>query len=249
MIQVENFSKRYDERLAVDRVSFFLTGGEITGLVGPNGAGKTTTMRAIAGVIPPTEGKIFVGGVGLREDPLGAKKQIALIPDEPHLFPGLTVWEHLEFTAQVYGLTDFAARGESLLGELEMLKEKDTISEELSRGMRQKVAIACAFLHQPKALLLDEPLTGLDPRGIRTLYAMLRREAAAGAAILLSSHLLGQIEELCGKFLILRSGQLLFQGTKAEIQTQLHLLKGDATLEDIFFQATEGGLPPRSTAP
>lgn len=247
MIQIEDFRKRYDERLAVDGVSFFLGAGEIVGLVGPNGAGKTTTMRAIAGVLPPTEGKIFVGGVSLREDPIGAKKQIALIPDEPHLFPGLTVWEHLEFTAQVYGVREFAPRGEGLLAELELLKERDTISEELSRGMRQKVAVACAFLHDPKALLLDEPLTGLDPRGIRTLYGMLRRAAAGGAAILLSSHLLGQIEELCTKFLILRGGKLLFQGSKSEIQSQLQLLQGDASLEEIFFQATEGGAPPANS--
>lgn len=247
MIQIEDFRKRYDERLAVDGVSFFLGAGEIVGLVGPNGAGKTTTMRAIAGVLPPTEGKIFVGGVSLREDPIGAKKQIALIPDEPHLFPGLTVWEHLEFTAQVYGVKEFSHRGEGLLAELELLKERDTISEELSRGMRQKVAVACAFLHDPKALLLDEPLTGLDPRGIRTLYGMLRRAAAGGAAVLLSSHLLGQIEELCTKFLILRGGKLLFQGSKAEIQNQLQLLQGDASLEEIFFQATEGGAPPANS--
>jgi ABC-2 type transport system ATP-binding protein len=241
MIEVEQLIKRYEGRIAVDRLTFTVRPGEILGLVGPNGAGKTTTMRAITGIHPPSSGTVRVDGHDVERDPIAAKRLLAMIPDEPQLFASLTVWEHLDFTARVYGVRDWQPAAERLLAELELLDRRDSMADELSRGMRQKVAVATAFLHDPRALLLDEPLTGLDPRGIRTLYDSLRRRAAGGAAIVLSSHLLGQIEGLCTSFLILRQGRLLFHGSSEELRARYADEVGaGATLEDIFFHVTEG---------
>jgi ABC-2 type transport system ATP-binding protein len=210
------------------------------GLVGPNGAGKTTTLRALAGIHPPTGGSVRVAGHDVARDPVAAKRRLALIPDEPHLFGSLTVWEHLEFAARVYGVEGWQAKGAALLDEMELTDRRDSMADELSRGMRQKVAVGCGLLHDPAVLLFDEPLTGLDPRGIRTLYAAMRRRAEAGSAVVLSSHLLGQIEGLCTSFLILRRGQLLFRGTTDELRERFAAPGEAASLEDIFFRATEG---------
>jgi ABC-2 type transport system ATP-binding protein len=244
MIGVQHLRKVYDGRVAVADLSFQVRGGEILGLVGPNGAGKTTTLRAICGIHPPTSGHISIGGFDVERQAMEAKRRLALIPDEPHLFASLTVWEHLDFTARVYGVRDWRPAAERLLVELELADRRDSMADELSRGMRQKVAVACALLHDPAALLLDEPLTGLDPRGIRTLYDTLRRRAAAGAAVVLSSHLLGQIEGLCTSFLILRQGKLLFHGPRDELRERYAGELGPgATLEEIFFHVTEGDAP------
>ncbi len=247
MIEVRQLIKRYEGRVAVDRLTFTVHGGEILGLVGPNGAGKTTTLRALAGIHPPTSGTVRLAGHDVERDGIAAKRLLALIPDEPQLFATMTVWEHLDFTARVYGVRDWHATAEGLLAELELLERRDSLADELSRGMRQKVAVACALLHQPQALLLDEPLTGLDPRGIRTLYGLLRRRAAEGAAVMLSSHLLGQIEGLCTSFLVVRKGRLLFHGTRDELRARYAEQVGPgATLEDIFFHLTEEQGPPSS---
>jgi len=240
MIQVRQLSKTYGDRVAVNGLTFDVEGGEIVGLVGPNGAGKTTTLRAIAGIHPPTAGAIRVAGHDLARDPVEAKRRLALVPDEPHLFGSLTVWEHLEFSARVYGVAGWEARASALLDELELGDRRNSMADELSRGMRQKVAVACGVLHDPAVLLFDEPLTGLDPRGIRTLYAAMRRRAEAGAAVVLSSHLLGQIEGLCTSFLILRRGELLFRGTTMELRDRFAEGDDEMSLEDIFFRVTEG---------
>ena len=241
MIRVEGFSKAYEGRLAVDDLSFEVQPGEVLGLVGPNGAGKTTTLRSIAGILQASSGGLFVDGHDVAAEPLAAKQRLAVVPDDPSLFTSLTVWEHLEFTAGVYRVADWPARAEEWLERLQISDRRDTLADELSRGMRQKVAVACALLHDPRALLLDEPITGLDPRGIRTLFAAVRGQAERGAAVILSSHLLGQIENVCDRFLILAQGRRLFLGSKAEIREQLGALRDDASLEEIFFQATEGG--------
>jgi ABC-2 type transport system ATP-binding protein len=238
-IEVDGFCKSYGGRVAVDALSFAVRGGEIAGLVGPNGAGKTTTLRAIAGIHPPSTGRIRIAGHDVVRDAKAAKRRLALVPDEPHLFNSLTVWEHLELSARLYGVAEWKEPAEALLEELELDDRRASLADELSRGMRQKVAVACALLHQPAALLLDEPLTGLDPRGIRTLYETLRRRAAAGAAVVLSSHLLGQIEGLCSTFVVLRRGRLLFQGSQAEMR-EAYGAQGGASLEELFFHLTEG---------
>jgi len=241
VIEAVGLTKAFDERIAVSDLSFLVEPGEVLGLVGPNGAGKTTTLRMLAGILPPTNGRASIAERDVATDPVRAKRQLAIVSDDPQLFRHLSVWEHLEFTAQVYEVDDWAPLAENWLVRLEMADRRDSLADDLSRGMRQKVALACALLHDPRALLLDEPITGLDPRGIRTLFGAVRAQARAGAAVVLSSHLLGQIERVCDRFLILSEGVRLFLGSKAEIRLQLGELREDASLEEIFFQATERG--------
>lgn len=240
LIVVHEYVKHYGDRVAVDGLSFRVGAGDILGLVGPNGAGKTTTLRAVAGILLPTSGTIHVAGHDVTRSPLEAKRELAIVPDDPQLFANLTVWEHLELTAGLYRLRDWEGRARELLDELEMTERRDLAADELSRGMRQKVAVATGLLHEPRVLLFDEPLTGLDPRGIRTLYAAIRERAARGAAVVLSSHLLGQLEGLCTRYLILRQGRRRFYGSKEELRAEVGHDLAEASLEDLFFRATEG---------
>jgi ABC-2 type transport system ATP-binding protein len=239
LIRVHDYHKTYHETVAVAGLSFEVSAGAILGLVGPNGAGKTTTMRALAGIIKPTRGTLSVAGHDIVADPLAAKRQLAYIPDDPRLFDAFTVWEHLEFIASAYRLADFAPRGELLLRQFDLTEKRNTMAQELSRGMRQKVAICCAYLHEPKAILFDEPLTGLDPYAIRTLKASIAERAAAGAAVVVSSHLLMLVEDLCTHLLILNKGQSQFNGSLAEARSKYADLQGEASLEEVFFRATE----------
>src|SRR5262249_6041979 len=165
-IVVEDFHKTYGDLVAVAGITFTVAPGEILGLVGPNGAGKTTTMRALAGILTPTRGRLAVAGHDLAHQPIAAQAALAYVPDDPRLFDRLTVWEHFRFIASAYRLAGWQPRAEALLERFELAPKRDTLTAELSRGMRQKVAICCGYLHEPKAILLDEPLTGLDPRGI-----------------------------------------------------------------------------------
>jgi ABC-2 type transport system ATP-binding protein len=268
VLTVENFSKDYAGTPAVRSLSFHLEPGDIVGLVGPNGAGKTTTMRAIAGIIPPSSGVITIEGHDVRRDPIAAKRALAYVPDDPKLFDALTVWEHLRFIAAAYQVRDFAPEAERLLDQFELREKRDALAMELSRGMRQKVAICCAYLHRPRVVLLDEPLTGLDPRGIRTMKESIRQRArgggggdnghAGGAAFLVSSHLLALVEDLCDKLLILHRGERLFFGRVAEARAAFAARPGadgspgdsheDASLEEVFFKATEGAAPASGAA-
>ena len=181
MIEVEGLTKRYGDFTAVDALSFSVRPGEVMGLVGPNGAGKTSTLRCVAGIIPATQGTVRLGGIDLAKDPVGAKRTMAFIPDEPRLFDYLTVEQHLAFVARLYGVADWKARGESLLADLEMADKRQLLPAELSRGMKQKLAIACGLLHGPKAVIFDEPLTGLDPRGMRRMKDVMRGLGGGGA--------------------------------------------------------------------
>ena len=184
VIEVEGLQKLYGDFPAVQGLSFQVGPGEVLGLVGPNGAGKTTTIRSIAGIIIPSAGTIRIAGHDLAQDPVRAKAALAFIPDEPHLFEYLTVEEHLRFVGRLYGVTDVNQRIPGLLEEMDLTEKRGSLPGELSRGMKQKLAIACGLLHEPQALLLDEPLTGLDPVGIRRMKATIMRRAAAGAAIM-----------------------------------------------------------------
>jgi ABC-2 type transport system ATP-binding protein len=233
VIEVEGLQKLYGDFPAVQGLSFRIGPGEVLGLVGPNGAGKTTTIRSLAGIIIPSGGRIRIAGRDLADDPVGAKAQLAFIPDEPHLSEYLTVEEHLRFIGRLYGVADVSARIPGLLEELELGPKRTALPGELSRGMKQKLAIACGLLHDPKALLLDEPLTGLDPVGIRRMKATIMRRAAAGAAVILSSHLLHLVEEICTRVLVLQHGRVVAFGTIAEIIASRPGLQ-TRTLEDVF---------------
>jgi ABC-2 type transport system ATP-binding protein len=240
LIAVEDFHKTYRETVAVAGLTFGVGAGQILGLVGPNGAGKTTTLRAIAGIIPPTQGRLLVDGHDLATEPVEAKRKLAYVPDEPKLFDLLSVAEHLEFAAAAYRVADAAAKSVVLLNAFELTEKKDALTQELSRGMRQKVAICCAYLHDPPAILFDEPLTGLDPRAIRTLKDSFHERAKAGAAIIISSHLLSLVEDLCSHLLILDRGRARFFGPIDEARSAYADVDGGKSLEEIFFRATEG---------
>jgi ABC-2 type transport system ATP-binding protein len=233
VIEVDALQKLYGDFLAVRSVSFRVAPGEVVGLVGPNGAGKTTTIRSIAGIIVPTRGTIRIAGHDLAREPVAAKAALAFIPDEPHLFEYLTVEEHLRFVGRLYGVTDALERIPRILDELDLTAKRRALPGELSRGMKQKLAIACGLLHEPRALLLDEPLTGLDPVGIRRMKATIVRRAEAGTAVLLSSHLLHLVEEICTRVLVLQRGSVVAFGSIAEIVAGRPELVG-RPLEDVF---------------
>ena len=237
MIDVANLSKRYGDFTAVNDLSFCVRAGEVMGLVGPNGAGKTTTLRCITGIIPATFGHAKLCCIDVAADPIGAKRQMAFIPDEPRLFEYLTVAQHLNFVARLYGVADYAERALPILAELEMTDKQQLLPGELSRGMKQKLAIACGLLHQPKIVIFDEPMTGLDPVGMRRMKGVMRRLAREGAAIILSSHLLGLVEEVCTHLLILKDGVKMADGTVADVRARF-ADNAESSLEDVFFRAT-----------
>ena len=238
MIEVSGLTKRYGSFTAVKDLSFTVLPGEVMGLVGPNGAGKTTSLRCAAGIIPPTEGVLRVCGVDLAADPVAAKRQLAFLADEPRLFEHLTVRQHLTFAAKIYQVPDAGARAAALLAEMEIADKADQLPAELSRGMKQKLVIACGLLHSPKVLYFDEPLTGLDPLGIRRMKDTIRRLAREGAAIILSSHLLSLLEEVCTHVLIMKQGQRIAVGTLPEVVAQFSNGETDVSLEEVFIRAT-----------
>jgi ABC-2 type transport system ATP-binding protein len=244
MVQVEGLTKLYGEFTAVNELSFSIQPGEVVGLVGPNGAGKTTTLRCLAGIIPPTRGTVRVCGHDLATDALAAKKQLAFFTDEPRLFDYLTVWQHLNFVARIYQVADYENIGKELLEELELANKREALPGELSRGMKQKLAIACGLLHSPRMIFFDEPLTGLDPIGIRRMKNSILKRAREGAAIIISSHLLHLVEEISSRILILKDGKKVIDGTLAEVALKFSGSTGDDSLEEIFFRATAESRPP-----
>jgi len=240
MIEVSGLGKRYGDFVAVRDLSFSVRPGEVLGLVGPNGAGKTTTLRSVAGIIPPSTGAVRINGHDLLGDPLAAKRALAFFPDEPRLFDYLTVRQHLAFVARVYGVAGHEAIAQPLLEEFEIADKADELPGALSRGMKQKLAIACGLLHAPQVMFFDEPLTGLDPLGIRRMKNSILQRARAGAAIVLSSHLLHMLEEVCTHVLILKRGSKIADGTLAEVSAQFSGGEDDVSLEEIFIRATGG---------
>lgn len=240
LIKVEALSKLYDKFVAVNNLSFSVNAGEVLGLVGPNGAGKTTTLRCISGIIPATTGSINIAGYDLASDPVGAKQQLAFFPDEPRLFDYLTIRQHLAFVARVYGVENHEAIAQPLLDEFELTEKADQLPGELSRGMKQKLAIACGMLHSPKVMFFDEPLTGLDPLGIRRMKDSILQRARQGAAIVLSSHLMHLLEEVCTHVLMIKRGEKLAEGTLDEVVTRFSAGESDVSLEEVFIRATGG---------
>ena len=230
MLEVSGLAKSFGKQVAVAGLSFRVEAGEVVGLVGANGAGKTTTLLTVAGVLTPDAGRVRIGGVELAGRPVDAKRMLGFVPDEPALFDYLNVEEHLRFMGRLYGVSDIEKRVPALLFEMELGDRRTSLPDELSRGMRQKLALGCAFVHDPKVLLLDEPLTGLDPVGIRRMKDAIRRKASEGTAVLLSSHLLAVVSELCSRVIVLGQGKALAEGSPAEIAARGPSLGG--SLED-----------------
>ncbi|TNE52395.1 MAG: ABC transporter ATP-binding protein [Deltaproteobacteria bacterium] len=239
MVQMEGLVKQYDDTLAVDQLTFNVYGGEILGLVGPNGAGKTTTMRCLCGIIPPTAGFIQVCGVPLHENPVAVKQQVAFVPADPKFFDYLTVREHLRLFARLYDCGDREAEMERLLHLLKIEDKQHHLPSALSRGMQQKLVIACALIHNPNVLIFDEPFTGLDPLAIRIIKKLLKELAQENKAIIVSSHLLGMVEEMVDRVLILQKGKKIAHGTLHELVTKSSALR-ERGLEDIFLELTGG---------
>jgi ABC-2 type transport system ATP-binding protein len=236
MIATDGLTKLYGDFAAVRDLSFAVRPGEVMGLVGPNGAGKTTALRCLAGIIPPTRGTVIIAEHDMAFDSLAAKRELAFFPDEPRLFDYLTIRQHLQFTGRLYQVDDVDERSAQLLKLMELEDKADQLPTELSRGMKQKVALACGFLHRPRVMFFDEPLTGLDPLAIRRTKDIIVQQARLGVAIIISSHLLHLLEEVCSHVLILRRGEKIAHGTLAQIREQ-HAVEGrESSLEEIFIR-------------
>jgi ABC-2 type transport system ATP-binding protein len=238
MIQVRGLRKVYKTVTAVDDLSFTVNDGEILGLVGPNGAGKTTTLKCICGVALPTEGLILINGVNLATDEQKAKSLLAFVPETPNPYEILTVSEHMKFISMLYSVEDPDSKIEDLLKEFDLYQRRDDLVNALSKGMKQKLTICCALVHDPEILLLDEPLIGIDPRGARTLKDILIQKAEQGASVIISSHMLYLVEELCEKIVILDDGKKIAEGTLTDIRKKA-LTASDASLEEAFLKITE----------
>ncbi len=236
MIELLDVTKLYGDLKAVDALSFAVGRGEVVGLIGPNGAGKTTTLRCVAGIQRPSSGTIRIDVHDVVAEPIEAKRRLAFVPDEPQLFDYLTVTEHLRLVARLYQLSGADGAIPPLLEQLELAEKRSALPSELSRGMRQKLAVGCALLHRPVALLFDEPLTGLDPLGIRRMKQTILACARDGAAVVVSSHLLHLVEEICGRIVIIAKGRKVADGTLQELAGNPGLAGAD--LEEIFLRAT-----------
>lgn len=240
MIEVAGLTKLYGDFAAVRDLSFTVRPGDVLGLVGPNGAGKTTTLRCMAGIIPASSGRVSIAGRDLAADAIGAKRSLAFFSDEPRLFEYLTVRQHLAFVARIYGVANHNELAEPLLEEFEIVDKADQLPDKLSRGMKQKLAIACGLLHSPQVLFFDEPLTGLDPLGIRRMKKSIIQRAQSGCAVVLSSHLLHLLEEVCTHVLILQRGVKVANGTLADVAAEFSNGEANVDLEEIFIRATGG---------
>ena len=239
MLKVDRLVKYYKKTLAVDGLSFGVGDGEIVGLLGPNGAGKTTILRCITGIVQMTEGRIEVDGLDLGKSEEQVKRRIAFVPEVPTPYEMLTVWEHLRFIAMAYQTMDrFEERADALMRRFDLYDKRNDLVLSLSKGMKQKLAIACAFVHEATTILLDEPLIGIDPRGTREMKDMIADAKARGSSILISTHMLDTAEHLCDRIIILQRGRILAEGNLAELHERAKMGR-DASLEDVFLTLTE----------
>jgi ABC-2 type transport system ATP-binding protein len=242
MIEVAALTKTYGAGQGITGVGFSVKPGEIVGLLGPNGAGKTTTLKVLSGIARPQSGSVKMGGFDLLREPVAAKRSLSFVSDEPRLFDELTVDEHLAFFARLYHAPDGHERGRRILQWHGLSDRLQAFPSELSRGMVQTVSVACALLHRPRCLLLDEPLTGLDPIGMRRMRQTMQDAARQGTAVLLSSHLLPLVESLCHRLIVMNKGRVVAEGTFAEIrQTLGAAMNESSSLEELFVALTDPG--------
>ena len=240
MILVENLVKTFGSFRAVDAVSLDVAPGEIHGFLGPNGAGKTTTLRVIAGLLKPTAGRVAIDGHDLAREPEAAKRALGFIPDRPFLYEKLTAAEFLRFHGGLYGMRreDVRSRSRELLELFGLLDWRDELVESFSHGMKQRLVLCAAFLHRPKAVVVDEPMVGLDPRGARLIKDILRTMSRSGVAILMSTHTLEVAEEMCDRISIIQGGRIIARGTVPELQAMAGT--EDPQLTPVFLKLTGG---------
>ena len=234
MLRIEHLTKTYGEKKAVDDLSLHIAPGEIYGFIGHNGAGKTTTLKSIAGILQFDAGDIRIGGTSIREDPLACKRMMAYIPDNPDLYEYMTGIKYLNFIADIFGVSadDRQARIRDYAARFELTDDLAQPIAAYSHGMKQKLAIISAWLHQPRLILMDEPFVGLDPKAAHLLKGMMRELCDAGGAIFFSTHVLEVAEKLCDKVAIIKGGKHIRSGTMEDV-------KGDESLESVFLELEE----------
>ncbi len=239
MIQLKNLTKRFGELVAVHQLTLFVPKGEIFGFIGPNGAGKTTTLRMMGGLLAPTEGSVWIDGIPMDKKPEEAKRKIGFIPDRPFLYEKLTGMEFLRFTGDLYGVEDslFLQRSEELLRQFGLWDWADELIESYSHGMKQRLILSAALLHDPKVIVVDEPMVGLDPLGIRMVKNLFRNLSIGGTTIFMSTHTLSVAEHLCHRIGIIHRGHLVATGTVEALMNQARIREGD--LEEVFLTLTE----------
>ena len=234
MLKIEHLTKLYGEKKAVDDLSLHIRAGEIYGFIGHNGAGKTTTLKAVAGILQFDAGEIIVNGKSIRTQPLDCKRDMAYIPDNPDLYEYMTGIKYLNFIADIFGV-DAQTRQERIRKYADLFELTADLAQPIaaySHGMKQKLAIISAWLHDPKLIIMDEPFVGLDPKAAHTLKGMMRELCDAGGAIFFSTHVLEVAEKLCDKVAIIKGGKLIRSGTMEEV-------KGDDSLEEVFLELEE----------
>ena len=231
MLKIEHLTKTYGDKKAVDDLSLHILPGEIYGFIGHNGAGKTTTLRSVVGILQFDSGEIFIDGKSVRADPLACKREIAYIPDNPDLYDYMTGIKYLNFIADIFGVSaaDRQVRIREYAGRFELTDDLAQPIAAYSHGMKQKLAIIAAWLHQPKLIIMDEPFVGLDPKAAHLLKGMMRELCDEGGAIFFSTHVLEVAEKLCDKVAIIKGGRLIRSGTMEEV-------KGDDSLEEVFLE-------------
>ena len=238
LIEAENLTKRFGATTAVEGISFSVSAGEIFGFLGPNGAGKTTTIKMLTGLLNPTSGYARLDGHDITAQPVAAKSIIGYVPDEPQLYPKLNAYEFLDFVGDIYGMSRArkTKRTHELLDLFDLTRDAGNLLESFSHGMRQKVALCAALLHEPKIYFLDEPTVGLDPKSARLLKEILRAVTRSGGAVFMSTHIMEIAEGLCDRVAIIDHGKIAAMGTVAELRA----LRGRQTLEEIFLHLTGG---------
>ncbi len=234
MLKIENLTKTYGNKKAVDDLSLQIRAGEIYGFIGHNGAGKTTTLKACCGILQFDSGEIYLDGVSLKADPIACKKMLAYIPDNPELYPFMTGVQYLNFIADIFKIqkTERRALIERYANALGLTTDLAQPVSAYSHGMKQKLAVIAAFIHAPKLIVMDEPFVGLDPKASHTLKEMMRAHCEKGGAIFFSTHVLDVAEKLCDKVAIIKDGKLIKTGTMDEV-------KGDSSLENVFLELAE----------
>jgi len=240
MIELKNLTKKFGEIVAVNRLNLSVSEGEIFGFIGPNGAGKTTTLRMMGGVLLPTEGSVMIDGIDMADEPEKAKKRIGFIPDRPFLYEKLTGMEFLKFIADLYGIEDssFPNKSKEILKKFSLHNWADELIESYSHGMKQRLIISAAILHDPKVIIVDEPMVGLDPAGTRMVKDLFRDLARRGTTVFMSTHTLAVAEDVCDRIGIIHRGVLIAMGTAEELRLRARVQEGD--LEEAFLILTEG---------
>ena len=238
MIELKYLTKKYGDYTAVDDLNLSVQKGEIFGFIGPNGAGKTTTIKMIGGILAPSAGTVKIAGIDIQREPEKAKGKIGFIPDRPYLYEKLTGREFLKFTADLYGVPDdiFSQKAQQNLEMFSLADWSDELIESYSHGMKQRLIMSAALLHDPEVIIVDEPMVGLDPMAILMVKDLFQRLAHKGVTVFMSTHTLAVAEDICERIGVINKGQLIASGTTADLQREVNIT--DADLERVFINLT-----------